>query len=400
MELEKFINSLDKLCTISTANSLVFIMGNLDEAYRGAVENIESLEADELSDALSKITAQECKEALFELFAPEQVARLGSNHFVMPSIRKSSYQKIINNTINELTKSYEENFTLTLVLDNSVREMIYTQLVVPSQGMRNILSGFNTVLDAPISQMLPALIPYAEFPVFVSFKDKSYTFEVGCVSFSKEVDLPRKTGITSPEFLKRICFHEAGHAIVYFLTRKEAPVKVVVETSSVGSAGYVKKKKREFNTKKDLKDDVMCSLGGYFAEKAIFGADDICTGSFSDLRAAGKKVTDMVNSLGFGKKLSPHFLGSPFESPILRSIEKDRDKEIQEIFETLANETEKLINDNLDTLKALARWLEEKKCVSEEEMNEFMNSLTKTQEMDFIPSLPVEHELRHMDKKK
>lgn len=404
--LTQFAESLPKVENISTKNNLIFVMGNLDSAYSAVVDDIETLDADELSSSLAKISAQACKEALLNMFAPEQVSRLGANHIVMPTLTKASYQGVINKKIKSLCELYEKTFGLTLVIDNSVREMVYDQIVVPSQGMRNVFSGFNALLDTPVSLILGKLIEFKNHPIFVSFKNDHLSFEVVDKTFTQKVELIKKSAAHSKEWNRQIAIHEAGHALIYYLVNKESPLKVVVETSTQGSAGYIKKKQREFSNKQNMLDDLMVSFGGYFAEQVIYGENFICSGSYSDLKKASFQLSQMVNSLGMGKKITPHRLGSQFETPFLRTLEKEKDKEIQDIFEAQAIATEKLLKENKSTLEKLATWLQEKKRVTQQQMDAFMASIqpedASTEEVaNFIypeRELDLAGELRHLNK--
>lgn len=377
------IRSMPTTEYISVKKSVIFVLGNLDGAYRNVVEDLETLEADDLSEKMSRITSQECKEALLQLFSAEQVSRLGSNHFVMPTLTKKSYEKVIADKIASFCKEYYDTYGVYFLIDSSVNEMIYDQIVIPSQGMRNVLSGFNYLLDSPISCMLPTLLKSnEEDPVQVSYSDEKYVFAVGNVVFQKKVDLLKKNNLDSPEFAELIVTHESGHALVYYLLNDNSPLKVVISTNSTRMGGYIKKAEKEIQTKTDLMNDVKIAFGGYYAEKIIFGEDKISTGSYSDLKKAGSIVSKMVNEYGLGSKISPMRAGSPFEAPFLRTNEKDKDKEIAKIYEELAKETENLLTENKDQLEKLIAFLKERRTTYQEEMNEFMDSINGNAEID------------------
>src|SRR6185312_534920 len=70
---------------------LVFICGNIDEAYQmsGNTNDADTC-ADVFHEFSKKINVVDIKQALSKRFKPEQVARFGNNHINYPSISKRS----------------------------------------------------------------------------------------------------------------------------------------------------------------------------------------------------------------------------------------------------------------------------------------------------------------------
>ena len=76
---------------IDYSKLLIFVCGNLDEAYRmvGGIEDCDT-DADIFHNLTKKISIIDIKAALMERFRKEQIARLGNNHIIYPSLSKRS----------------------------------------------------------------------------------------------------------------------------------------------------------------------------------------------------------------------------------------------------------------------------------------------------------------------
>ena len=79
---------------------LIFVTGNLDELYDHLAEAVEDCDTDaDVFHARSrKLSVINVKNALGQRFRPEQIARLGNNHFIYPSLSRASYQRLIART--------------------------------------------------------------------------------------------------------------------------------------------------------------------------------------------------------------------------------------------------------------------------------------------------------------
>jgi len=88
--------------------------------------------------------------------------------------------------------------------------------------------------------------------------------------------------------LRRVAFHEAGHAISgWFLKGADPTLKVTIIPRSKGSLGFSQHLPNEFKltTKEDFKDQLIVMLAGRAAEEIFF--NNYTNGASDDL----KKVT-------------------------------------------------------------------------------------------------------------
>ncbi|MEI6478731.1 MAG: ATP-dependent zinc metalloprotease FtsH, partial [bacterium] len=101
-------------------------------------------------------------------------------------------------------------------------------------------------------------------------------------------------------------YHEAGHAILASVLPYSDPVHKISIISRGRAAGYMLKlpiEDKKMQSKKEFLDDIAVSLGGYVAEKMIFG--DITTGPSNDLQVSTALARDMVTKYGMSDKLGP-----------------------------------------------------------------------------------------------
>lgn len=103
-----------------------------------------------------------------------------------------------------------------------------------------------------------------------------------------------------PEQLRRICVHEAGHAVAAFaIGRHVEHVTTIQRGRDFGSASI--ELPGRLATRKRLEEEVLISLAGRNAELLILG--DACDGSQIDLHTASFLVAAIHGSLGLGASL-------------------------------------------------------------------------------------------------
>jgi cell division protease FtsH len=116
----------------------------------------------------------------------------------------------------------------------------------------------------------------------------------------------RKSHLLSKKEKEITAYHEAGHALVASILPYADPVHKISIISRGRAAGYTLKlplEERKLQSKKEFLDDIAVSLGGYVAEKEIFG--DITTGPSNDLQVSSALARDMVTKYGMSDKFGP-----------------------------------------------------------------------------------------------
>ncbi|TRZ51735.1 ATP-dependent metallopeptidase FtsH/Yme1/Tma family protein [bacterium] len=122
----------------------------------------------------------------------------------------------------------------------------------------------------------------------------------------------RRSHILSKDEKKITAYHEVGHALVASVLEFSDPVHKVSIISRGHAAGYtltLPLEERKLQTKREFLDDIAKALGGYAAEKMIFG--DITTGPSNDLQVATSLARSMVTRWGMSDKIGPVALEDP-----------------------------------------------------------------------------------------
>lgn len=116
----------------------------------------------------------------------------------------------------------------------------------------------------------------------------------------------RKSHLLSTQEKKITAYHEAGHALVASVLPYADPVHKVSIVSRGSAGGYTLKlplEERKLQSKKEFLDDIAMAMGGYAAEKMIFG--DITTGPSNDLQVATSMARAMVTRWGMSDEIGP-----------------------------------------------------------------------------------------------
>lgn len=94
--------------TIDCSKALIFVIGNLDEAYPMHQDSSPHMNPDYLHRRSSKIGITHVNKALKKRFRSEEIARLGNNHNIYPALRKQDFIAIIKKDIERLKKQIEK----------------------------------------------------------------------------------------------------------------------------------------------------------------------------------------------------------------------------------------------------------------------------------------------------
>jgi cell division protease FtsH len=116
----------------------------------------------------------------------------------------------------------------------------------------------------------------------------------------------RKSHVLNKKEKEITAYHEAGHALVSSILPYADPVHKISIISRGRAAGYTLKLPLEdtkMQSKKEFHDDIAVSLGGYVAEKEVFG--DLTTGPSNDLQVLTALARDMVTRYGMSETMGP-----------------------------------------------------------------------------------------------
>ena len=192
----------------------------------------------------------------------------------------------------------------------------------------------------------------------------------------------RKSHLLSKKEKEITAYHEAGHAIVASVLPYADPVHKVSIIARGNAGGYTLKlpiEERRLQSKKEFIDDIAMSLGGYVAEKMIFG--DITTGPSSDLQVSTNLARAMVTRWGMSDLIGPVALRgdggrTPFNEPPEKehseAVAEKVDKEVSRIINDGIKSAEKVLIEHKKAFEAIATRLIEVETLEQEDYEKIL----------------------------
>lgn len=286
---------------IDYSKSLIFIGGNLDEAFKMAdsVEDCDT-DADIFYKHSLKISVIEVKSALAKRFKPEQIARLGNNHIIYPSLSKDAYYKIIQRTCLRYTEDAFQISGIKISPDQSIYDALYQNSVYPTQGTRPVFTSIHKMFGSPISDAILWALEnqITSVKALVDLEKSNIIFTNGITNKSCYIDfeIKNRKALYSPDYKALVAVHEAGHALAYALLFKTSPSETKINVASY-KGGYMISEGTTSN-KIELLNRVIISLAGLVAEEILFGPDLRSVGCKSDMAKATELIAAYVRTLG------------------------------------------------------------------------------------------------------
>lgn len=289
------LDRLDVQPVLDYRRAIIFITGNVDEVYTAAHINNPDVTPDQLHAWSKKITVPMVKQALLRRFRPEQVARLGNNHILYPAFDAKTFRQIIKLDLERISKFILERYDVKLKYDKSVSDLIFKEGVFPTQGARPVLTTVASLVESSVPECLSSLVVKYEnglpapVQILVTMDPQKETisfFEEGGellveAQIPLSIDVLRRPKYDDSHI--NIAFHEAGHALCHMMVSGKIPHKVCAFSPNVDSMGYMEEKTdlNSLETKKSMVGDICSLLGGWAAEKVVFGD------MFEELRSSG-----------------------------------------------------------------------------------------------------------------
>lgn len=295
-------------------DSLVFVIGNLDEAYDVSFNVNPDMSPDQFHKITKKITVVDIKEALKDRFRNEQIARLGNIHVIYPSFSSRTFKGIIDLQLSKYAKEVEDKIGCKLIYDSSIKNIIYKEGVFPTHGTRPVFSTIQEIVksrlpevmkvmtDAKLAQKLDSL-EYSYSNGYV--RVKTYDIDRNLLTTVKSklklrVDNLRKSTLDDKQALCAV--HESGHFVAYASIYGNVPAKLISVATESGMGGFLlqddDEDERVMKTYDYYMNNIKIALGGYVAERIVFGDDNKTSGAVSDLRKATSIASKMVLELG------------------------------------------------------------------------------------------------------
>ena len=179
----------------------------------------------------------------------------------------------------------------------------------------------------------------------------------------------RKSMVMSEDEKRNTAYHEAGHAIVGRLMPEHDPVykvSIIPRGRALGVTMFLPEEDRYSHSRRHIISQVCSLFGGRIAEEMTLGKDGITTGASNDIQRATDIARKMVTQWGLSEKMGPLMYDEGSEEVFLgRSAGQQHqalsdetatqiDQEVRRIIDECYVASERLLEENLDKLHAMA----------------------------------------------
>jgi cell division protease FtsH len=210
----------------------------------------------------------------------------------------------------------------------------------------------------------------------------------------------RRSHLLSKKEKEITAYHEGGHALVASVLPYADPVHKISIISRGRAAGYTLHlpiEDRKLQSKKEFLDDIAVSLGGYAAEKMVFG--DLTTGPSNDLQVATALARDMVTKYGMSEKIGPVALETPAGRPLYgrgfddhdysERVSAEIDAEVTKIIESNLARAREILEKRRPALLAIAAKLIEMETIERDDFDKIIiaHGITPRKKLD------IEHQV-------
>ena len=192
----------------------------------------------------------------------------------------------------------------------------------------------------------------------------------------------RKSHVLNKKEKEITAYHEAGHALIASVLPYADPVHKISIISRGRAAGYTLKlplEDRKMQSRKEFLDDIAVSLGGYIAEKMVFG--DITTGASNDLQVLSNLARNMVARYGMSDKMGPiafdvgaqrAMFGEGVTGEQSQEVANAIDAEVKRIISGAYKKAETVMKTHRAALNAIAEKLVEVETLEREEFEHIL----------------------------
>ena len=296
--------------TLNLSRALIFVLGNLDEAYAMSHSMNPDISADDFHEQTSKITIADIKRALRKRFRPEQIARLGNNHVIYKSFSSAQFRMLISKELTRVGTFVTGVFGWKITFDDSVVNVVYSEGVFPAQGTRPVLTTVKNLIESRITSLAVSILEYQLVinEIIWKYENEEFVYAlmddrgnlVSTITDKAKLKLEKLRKSVDPEIQAHVAIHEAGHAVLAALTLRIVPSLVVSRTASDAEGFCMINFPKGPMTRETLKKDIVITLGGYVAERIIFGEEMTSSGVYADIEEASTLANRAIRKYAMG----------------------------------------------------------------------------------------------------
>lgn len=196
----------------------------------------------------------------------------------------------------------------------------------------------------------------------------------------------RKTFAMTEEEKRLTAYHEAGHAIVGYLSPEHDPiykVSIIPRGRALGITMFLPERDTVSMSKRKLESQIASLYGGRIAEELVAGEDGVTTGASNDIERATTIATRMVTEWGMSKNLpvikyvedENGYMGS--SSHLREGLDETNsavEREIEDIARRNYERAETLVKDNWSKMERMVEALMEHETIDKDQIEEIMSA--------------------------
>lgn len=295
--------------------SVIFVIGNIDDVYQMILDASPDMSPDRLNRLSGKISIVDIKESLGKMFRNEQVARLGNIHVIYPAFPSRTFKGIISKELEKYASVALDHYGYHVGFEKSIMDAIYKEGVFPAQGTRPLFSTIHEMVKSKLPLVMSRLIEEG-------ISDKAHTLTYGfrrgkvTVSISGEdgkvladhtfngpsrLEMLRKNTRDDEQAL--VAVHESGHFVMsVYLSGGKLPNRIYSRCVNRNAGGFmIDSHEYGIMSSTDVLNEIMVLLSGHIAEKIIFGENNVSNGSENDLKRATELASRYVRRWGMSR---------------------------------------------------------------------------------------------------
>lgn len=295
---------------LDCSKALIFVIGNLDEAYFMSRNLDPDIEADEFHELCAQITVPTIKKALMQRFRSEEIGRLGNNHVIYPAFNGNTYKAIIGMQLKQWADGFFASQGIRIDIDESVHALIYAEGVYPTLGTRPVFTTLHQIVQSKAGALLAHLVlqGWEADAIHLAHRQgelvatyKMGDAEMGQLAFPQPLKLGALRTCKRDDQQAIAAVHESGHAICSALLLGQVPESVVSTTANPDSGGFMfARQPLNFIAKREIPARLATFLGGYAAELLVFGEENLTTGAEGDIGQATHFIARLLKHAGMG----------------------------------------------------------------------------------------------------
>jgi len=231
---------------VDCTKTVIFIVGNLDDAYKMSSSFNPDINADDFHEASKEININHIKGALKKRFKNEQIARLGNNHIIYPAFSQRTFEQLIKLELKRTSAVYCEKFGISLAFTKHFCEVVYQEGVYPTQGTRPLYSTIYQMVNTKIPSLLSENIikSLGADRLLFDFIEPNmrYTFykdglKIHELEMPVQLNLAKLRAPEKDDMQAITAVHETGHAIISMVASKILPEYICSTSADSNSAG-------------------------------------------------------------------------------------------------------------------------------------------------------------------